>query len=111
MDRIVHRSITSVLDAIFYPLFIPVSFWFRNWMNTHTLFLDLQGWKGVKRFVHADIRHCFDRVPHSLLLDLLREHINDERFINLIHQVDTLGSLGHRFNSTMQNRNLYLFIR
>lgn len=83
--RIVHRSITSVLDEIFDPIFLPVSYGFRHWRNSHSFVLDVQGWTGVKRVVHADVQSVFTEVAHKLLLYLLKEHIYDQQFIGLIH--------------------------
>ena len=40
-----------------------------------------------------DIAECFERVDHSRLLDILREKIADDRFINLIRKFLSAGYL------------------
>ncbi|GLJ56458.1 hypothetical protein SUGI_1225060 [Cryptomeria japonica] len=81
IDRIVHRSMASVLEQIYEPIFLPVSFGFRKWRNTHMLFHELQNWTGVRRVIRGDVSKCFDSVHHKLVLDLLAERIDDPFFL------------------------------
>ena len=39
---------------------------------------------GVRWFVEGDIEGFFDNIDHHILINLLRENIEDEKFINLI---------------------------
>jgi RNA-directed DNA polymerase len=76
----------SVLESIYEPIFLPVSFGFRKWSSTHLLFQEIKSWQGIKRVVHADVLRCFDTVRHKLVLDLLSEQIDDPFFLDLVHR-------------------------
>ena len=46
------------------------------------------------RLIHADVQKCFDRARHDLLIDLLREQMDDEDFLTLIRMFLTNPILG-----------------
>jgi hypothetical protein len=48
---------------------------------------------GTKWLLKIDIAECFERVDHGHLLDILREKIADDRFINLIRKFLSAGYL------------------
>jgi hypothetical protein len=48
---------------------------------------------GTKWTLKIDIAECFERVDHGRLLDILREKIADDRFINLIRKFLRAGYL------------------
>lgn len=94
-DRIVHHAICNILDPIFEKRFIYDSF--ANRKGKGAL-------KAIQRFdkfkqkvsknntkncyvFKADIKHYFDEVTHSILINILRKKINDERLISLILKV------------------------
>ena len=61
-----------------------------------------QQWRGVKWFIEGDIRSFFDRLDHSVLVRILREHIQDNRFIRLMDHLFQAGYLEDwRFNPTL----------
>ncbi len=95
VDRIVHHAICNILDPIFEKRFIYDSF--ANRLGKGTL-------NAIKRFdkfkqkvsknntrncyvFKADVKHYFDEVNHSILIDILRKKINDEKLISLISKV------------------------
>jgi retron-type reverse transcriptase len=41
-------------------------------------------WKGTKWFIEGDIKGCFDNIDHHTLMSILRENIQDNRFLRLI---------------------------
>jgi len=49
---------------------------------------------GGGRLVHVDVRKCFDRARHELLMDLLSQHVADEAFLNLIRMFLTNTIMG-----------------
>jgi retron-type reverse transcriptase len=62
-----------------------------------SLFLRAQQWTDVKRIIHADVRKCFDRIEHNMLLQLLTKHIKDYRFLdflNIFMKTPILGEYG-----------------
>ena len=95
VDRIVHHAICNVLEPIFENRFIYDSF--ANRIGKGTL-------NAIKRFdkfkqkvsknntrncyvFKADVKHYFDEVNHSILINILKKKINDERLISLISKV------------------------
>jgi hypothetical protein len=48
---------------------------------------------GTKWTIKVDIKECFERIDHHRLLDILREKIEDDRFINLIRKFLKAGYL------------------
>ncbi len=43
-----------------------------------------RGWSGTTWFIEGDIAECFDRLDHKVLLDVLGEHIHDNRSLRLL---------------------------
>lgn len=84
IDRVVHKSVANVLEAICERIFIPVSYGFRPYASTHSFFKEVQQWTGIKRIIHADVSKCFDNIEHSMLIRLLEKQISDNLFLELI---------------------------
>ncbi len=95
VDRIVHHAICNILEPILEKRFIHDSF--ANRIGKGTL-------NAIKRFdkfklkasknntkncyvFKADVKHYFDEVNHSILINILRRKINDEKVISLISKV------------------------
>ena len=58
---------------------------FRPDRSCHTAIMQIQKrFSGVRWFVEGDIEGFFDNIDHHILINLLRENIEDEKFINLI---------------------------
>jgi group II intron reverse transcriptase/maturase len=86
-DKIVQECVRLILEAIYEPNFHENSHGFRPGRSCHTALESLRrNWVGTKWVINADISQCFDRIDHHHLLDILREKICDERFINLIRK-------------------------
>ena len=101
IDRIVHRSVANVLEEIFEPIFLSVSYGFRSQISTHTFFHEVEQWAGIRRLIHADITKCFENIDHLLLMELLRKRIADSHFLELIQHFLTTpiyDSLGTNFS-------------
>jgi group II intron reverse transcriptase/maturase len=93
-DKIVQECIRLILEAIYEPVFHSNSHGFRPDRSCHTALENLRhNWVGIKWAIEADIAECFERVDHHQLLDILREKIQDDRFINLIRKFLTAGYL------------------
>src|SRR5258708_14363335 len=51
---------------------------------------------------YDDIKGCFDRLDHQVLIDILRENLHDNRIIRLIHQLLEAGYLEEwRYSPTL----------
>src|SRR6266496_6185465 len=84
-DKLVQEVLRSLLEAYYEPQFSEASHGFRPQRGCHTaLSLIQHTWTGCKWFIEGDIRACFDRLDHSVMLSLLAQNITDHRFLQLI---------------------------
>lgn len=86
-DKLVQLAVSHILGRIYEPLFLPCSYGFRPGLSCHDALRALQqstyrNWKGA--VIEIDIRKYFNTIPHSVLLELLRNKISDRRFLRLI---------------------------
>lgn len=74
-----------VLEPIFEPEFLDVSYGSRKNMNCHDALKQIKyGWKGVTWIISVDIEKCFDRINHETLLKLLGKYC-DQSTLELIY--------------------------
>lgn len=93
-DKLVQENIRMVLEAIYEPVFSPLSHGFRPNRSCHTALKDVKyGFCGVRWFVEGDIRGCFDNINHEVLLGLIEKKIRDARFLQLIRKFLKAGYL------------------
>ena len=77
-DKIVQQAIKIVLDEIFETKFLECSHGFRPRKSCHTALERIYyKWRGVKWFIEADIRKCFDKISHPILLGLVNRYFDD----------------------------------
>jgi RNA-directed DNA polymerase len=113
-DRIVQRGIAKILELIYEPLFLEVSYGFRPGRNTHQA-LDRVNriimTRPITAVVDMDIEQFFDNVSHEWMLKFLGERIVDPSFIKLIVRflkagVMEEGTLHETDKGTPQGGNL-----
>lgn len=93
-DKVVQRVITYILETIYEPTFAEESFGFRFNQGCHDALKHVQTkFQGARWFIEGDISKCFDEIDHHILIDTLRERIDDERFIRLIWKALRAGYL------------------
>jgi group II intron reverse transcriptase/maturase len=93
-DKITQECVRLILEAIYEPIFHDNSHGFRPGRSCHTALESLRrNWVGTKWILKIDIAECFERIDHGRLLDILREKIADDRFINLIRKFLSAGYL------------------
>jgi RNA-directed DNA polymerase len=91
-DKLVQGVAKLLLEAIYEPGFSAHSHGFRRNRSCHTALSVIQNtWNGVKWLVDVDVVGFFDHIDHSILLNLLRKRIDDERFIRLIARMLKAG--------------------
>jgi group II intron reverse transcriptase/maturase len=95
-DKIVQEVIRLMLECIYEsphgPYFHDTSHGFRPNRSCHTALREIRGkWPALNWFLEGDIRSCFDEIEHSVLVELLRKKIRDERFLNLIWKLLRAG--------------------
>ena len=62
----------------------------------------LQCFRGCSWFIAGDIKGCFDNIDHGVPSNILRESIDDERFIQLVSRMLKAGYLEEwRLNETL----------
>jgi RNA-directed DNA polymerase len=86
MDRIVGQSLHTVLEEIFDPGFAASNFGFRRGKSQQQAVTHMRRGIGEGRdwCVAIDLRSFFDKIPHGLILKLIRRKISDERVATLI---------------------------
>ncbi|MBO9692994.1 reverse transcriptase/maturase family protein [Chryseobacterium sp.] len=91
-DKLVQEIIRMVLTAIYENSFEHTSHGFRPKRSCHTALKQIQNtFNGAKWFIEGDIKGFFDNINHDVLLKILQERINDERFIRLIRKFLNAG--------------------
>src|SRR5437763_15255342 len=91
-----------VLEAYYEPQFSNWSHGFRPGRGCHTALREVYyRWRSTTWFFKADIRGCFERIDHAILLSTLRERIRDSRFLRLIENLLKAGYLEEwRYHTT-----------
>lgn len=86
-DKLVQQTVKMILESIYEASFEPTSHGFRPHRSCHTALINVnRNYAGVKWFVEGDIKGFFDNISHDVLIGILRERIEDERFIRLIRK-------------------------
>ncbi len=102
-DKLLQEVIRIILEAYYEPKFSEHSHGFRPSRGCHTALLEItQKGKGTKWFIEGDICACFDRIDHTILLNILKESFHDNRFIRLLSGLFKAGYLENwKFNNTL----------
>ncbi|MEW6736767.1 MAG: reverse transcriptase domain-containing protein [Acidobacteriota bacterium] len=88
-DKLLQKVVARILEAIYEQDFLPSSYGYRPNRGPQDAVRDLtrELQFGPYNFiVEADIRSYFDTIQHSLLLDMLKQRINDKPFLRLIEK-------------------------
>lgn len=88
-DRLVQSAISKILNAIFEPEFLDVSYGFRPQRGAHDALKSLNHLfisKKINYVVDADIRSFFDNVDHQWLMRFLEHRIADKSLLRLVHR-------------------------
>ncbi|MEO6888675.1 MAG: reverse transcriptase domain-containing protein [Ktedonobacteraceae bacterium] len=95
-DKVVQEVLRLILEAVYDSPhgshFKDTIHGFRRGKSCHSALREIQRrWTGVTWFVEGDIQNCFDDIDHEILVDIIREKIEDERLINLIRKILKAG--------------------
>jgi len=76
----------NVLDPLFEAVFLPCSFGYRTGRGVADAVEAVLGYRaaGLEWIVDADVQEFFPSVDHGLLLDRLREHVDDRAVLRTI---------------------------
>ena len=93
MDRIVSLSVCFVFEEIFGLEFTRSNFGFRRGKSQHQAIEHVRqyGIEGYKWCASIDLENFFDKIPHALILKLIRRKIADERLVTLIARAMKAG--------------------
>ncbi len=93
-DKLVQEVIRSIMEPYFEAKFRDSSHGFRPGRGCHTALADCKKkFKGANWFIEGDIKGCFDNIDHDALVNILRESIDDDRFLRLISGMLKAGYL------------------
>ena len=90
MDKIIQLASGNIIQAIWEPKFLPVSYGYRPGRDAHASLKEINHMimgKPVNYILEADIKGFFDHVDHKWMRKCLEVHIGDPRFLNLITQM------------------------
>ena len=86
VDRIIQQAMAQQLIPIYEPLFSEDSFGYRPGRSAKDAVLRIKEYaeQGYTRAVVLDLSKYFDTMNHTILLNLLRRQVKDERVIQMI---------------------------
>lgn len=85
-DRMVQGAIKMIIEAVYEPKFSDHSHGFRPNRSQHSALRDVRkNFGGVIWYIEGDIKGYFDTVDHKILMDILRERIDDRKLLKLIY--------------------------
>ena len=85
-DRIAQRAVYEIIAPSFEANFLPCSFGFRPGLGTQDAVNAVIAYRdqGLRWIVDADIKHCFDRIDHRLLMRLVCRGVHDRLMRRII---------------------------
>jgi len=93
-DKLLQEVMKLILEAYYEPQFSTHSHGFRPNRGCHTALSEIERkWPATKWFVEGDISKCFDSLNHKVLMSILRNKIQDNRFLRLIENLLKTGYL------------------
>jgi len=105
-DRMVQNAQREILQRIYEPVFSTHSYGFRPGRSCHSALHQVQRyWSATKWFVEVDIKGFFDNIDHDVLLNLLRQKIDDETFVATIRAQLQAGAMEHLTGEARTNRS------
>lgn len=102
-DKLLQEVIRSIMEAYYEPNFSTQSHGFRPARGCHTALREvIKKGKGTKWFIEGDLCSCFNKIDHDILLGIIRETFQDNRFIRLIEALLKAGYIEDwKLNSTL----------
>lgn len=101
-DKLVQSAMSTILNTIYEPIFLPSSYGFRPEQSCHDALRALykatfRNWNGA--LIEIDIRKYFNKIPHVELMKFLQNKISDKRFLRLIEVLITAPIIEDNKNS------------
>ena len=85
-DRVVQRAFLDLVTPLFEPFFSEDSYGFRPNRGAHHALVRLLGHvrRGVTVLAQADVRRCFDTLPHDVILRLFAQRVPERRMLDVL---------------------------
>lgn len=86
-DKIVQRAIVRILESIYEPAFLGMSYGYRPKRSCHDALDKVDktiATRPTRYIIDADIKGFFDNVKHEWIIKFLEHRISDRNFIRLI---------------------------
>jgi retron-type reverse transcriptase len=92
--KLIGEAARLLLEAYYEPTFSARSHGFRKRRGCHTALREVNdGWTGTAWFIEGGIRDCLGSLGHEILLGILAEKIEDQRFLRLVRNMLRAGYL------------------
>src|SRR3989338_190518 len=94
MDKVIQLAVAKVLEPIFEPIFLNVSYGYRPNRNAHEALkavIDMALGQKVNWVIDADIKAFFDNVNHEWMMECLKQRVSDPNFLTLIKRMLKAG--------------------
>jgi RNA-directed DNA polymerase len=94
IDKIVQKAVAKILELLYEPLFLRVSYGYRPGKDAHGALKEVNHMimgKKVNWIIDADIEGFFDHVNHHWMMEFLSQRIKDPNFKSLIYKMLTAG--------------------
>jgi retron-type reverse transcriptase len=86
-DKIVQEAIRIILEIVFDPLFSKDNHGFQKQKSCHSALHQIKKEFQITQWIiNCDIAKVFDSIEHSILINLLKKRISDNRMLNLIQK-------------------------
>ena len=95
-DKLVEKAIAQLLELVYEPRFLGLSYGFRSGRNCHQAIKEVRNeiqCHKVNYVVEADIKSFFDTLNHDKLILFLEHDIADRKFISIIKKLLKAGVL------------------
>lgn len=95
-DKVVQQAVREVLEAVYEPVFLDVSYGFRPGRGAHDALRSLNHalYRGeVNWILEADIVSFFDSIDRRMLMEMLRERVADGSLLRLVGKCLHVGVL------------------
>jgi retron-type reverse transcriptase len=93
-DKLVGQMVRMLLEAYYEPQFSEHSWGYRPGRSVAGAVEDIQTWKGTTWWIEGDIADCFGSIDHEVMIGILAESIDDDRFLELVRRFLTAGYTG-----------------
>lgn len=96
-SKIVQQAMKMVLERVYEPLFLDTSCGYRPSKGCHFALESIRmNWTGISWFLEFNVEKCYENINCHRLVSILKEEIDDQRFIDLIFKLFNAGIIGRR---------------